>query len=1373
MKKFFVVLITLMMILPYFGMTSANAAGGDKPFSLIELSAKAEPGSVTLSWPKTSQSSIYLYRDYTTSEKPIATLNPTDTSYTDKTSGPHNYSLMVIGRDGAVALKSNLLPVWVPSACESSDGTVIKLWVDKTRMISDCAETTIKTPPSSINGSTYVSIRPIIEAAGGTLLWNGDTRTATISLPPNTVSLTIGSRNAKVNGADKQISTNPKVVPVIVNGTTMLPFRFIIENLGGTVGWDANEKRMDILLPLQPNKAIARAMNAFSTLSQGKLGQMVECGSVESVTTTNPAGDFLTGAKILHYSSEKPTATPLLDVVDTNGRKLEFSNLKTQFNDIDANLSLYKVNIKSRNSQLPSFTTTVLFNNETGDMIDATFLPSTLGFAFEQGSLNATLKGKGEFSQLVASYKIGYSSAKLSGGKLSFAVNTILFNTTASGKMTTVTPGCTPCQLGRTDIYAEFKNTCPDDISPSAKINLPIISNLYDFSLGLGSVGEQVGFSIDQGCGFFPSSSCPDVTEKQSEMAFEIADFRPATATDNPRTASVPVKGVVRLLGKTGWFPETVSDKTKNYITFKLPSDPKPRTMSLAFGGSKNYGSFTLSAMTTSQYPGNPPRFSIKVPLLSSPAGNQVGIFKMIAKASLTILSPVDLISGWFAQSGRKVAQFGGDEIQAKSEFDCPCSGSLKAIEDAKLAVETKGDLSVVTITCRINTDAAFRNDSDKVEVQLFRNDEPLDTITVVKSNPNVTLSDGDPYAGETYKYCIKCTVNSKVIDEWCNEEEITPMPSSFNMTWPNNTTSFSAKIMAGDKFYLKIKVVNTSDSEIKVSLYLKPPCRAWKVSFTNQALSTVITVPANGTNLSTQLAVTPDVGLSGGEVCEFIVEAVSGKQKKVIKLKATTEAAQCAYVAQWNEGGTGIGGDTSAGIQNVQSFTIKNTGNEINKFIIDLGYDRLGSTAQQQWLLRFGNDYVPGMTLNLKPGESREIQVFCRAANDMPDGEKIKVTVSVQACGEKALLVWLLNNKLDECAFDLDWEKGTLTKSMSSYPSEKFYMNFTVKNNMDTDSLFLITSEAKGEKMDVSAQYYELQMGSGEARNVRLTCVTDQKARIGQSKIYVYANCGKTHKTLSVTVNIRKQEECAYAISWDSNGKDTQSSDMPIDEPVETNVRVVNKSLTEQYFAVKVERSIEAWITGISEKTILKQTFTLNPGQEVNTLIIQATAGKETQIGEKCTVTVTIKACGGVQTLKWEVTCVPHQELDASFVAKMSDATWLNDGRLMVPGLFSFQRQGVGLIKTNKFGFEFYDADNFDATLGKTDMLPVDVTVENGTAPWSYNLRIPASVVSKAQANGSSNIKVVMTIKFLFEKNKVQSLVDKSITFIVAIPGK
>lgn len=45
---------------------------------------------------------------------------------------------------------------------------------------------------------------------------------------------------AKVNGIYKTIdSNNPNVVPIIINGRTMLPLRFIAENLSCIVDWDS------------------------------------------------------------------------------------------------------------------------------------------------------------------------------------------------------------------------------------------------------------------------------------------------------------------------------------------------------------------------------------------------------------------------------------------------------------------------------------------------------------------------------------------------------------------------------------------------------------------------------------------------------------------------------------------------------------------------------------------------------------------------------------------------------------------------------------------------------------------------------------------------------------------------------------------------------------------------------------------------------------------------------------------------------------------------------------------------------------------------------------------------------------------------------
>ncbi|HOL83542.1 MAG TPA: copper amine oxidase N-terminal domain-containing protein [Caldisericia bacterium] len=43
--------------------------------------------------------------------------------------------------------------------------------------------------------------------------------------------------------------TNPKVVPMIISGRTMLPVRFVAENLGCKVDWDQDTKTVTITYP--------------------------------------------------------------------------------------------------------------------------------------------------------------------------------------------------------------------------------------------------------------------------------------------------------------------------------------------------------------------------------------------------------------------------------------------------------------------------------------------------------------------------------------------------------------------------------------------------------------------------------------------------------------------------------------------------------------------------------------------------------------------------------------------------------------------------------------------------------------------------------------------------------------------------------------------------------------------------------------------------------------------------------------------------------------------------------------------------------------------------------------------------------------------
>jgi len=97
---------------------------------------------------------------------------------------------------------------------------------------------------------TVVPIRAIVEALGGTIDWDGSTRKVTINFKNTTIELWIDNPKAKVDGKETWIdSDNHNVKPVIQNGRTMLPLRFVAESLGAKVDWDTDTKTITITYP--------------------------------------------------------------------------------------------------------------------------------------------------------------------------------------------------------------------------------------------------------------------------------------------------------------------------------------------------------------------------------------------------------------------------------------------------------------------------------------------------------------------------------------------------------------------------------------------------------------------------------------------------------------------------------------------------------------------------------------------------------------------------------------------------------------------------------------------------------------------------------------------------------------------------------------------------------------------------------------------------------------------------------------------------------------------------------------------------------------------------------------------------------------------
>jgi hypothetical protein len=97
---------------------------------------------------------------------------------------------------------------------------------------------------------TVVPIRAIVEALGGTIGWDGVARKVTINFNETTIYLWIDNPKAKVNGEAKWIDEgNHNVKPIIKNGRTMLPLRFVAESLGCSVEWDAATRTITITYP--------------------------------------------------------------------------------------------------------------------------------------------------------------------------------------------------------------------------------------------------------------------------------------------------------------------------------------------------------------------------------------------------------------------------------------------------------------------------------------------------------------------------------------------------------------------------------------------------------------------------------------------------------------------------------------------------------------------------------------------------------------------------------------------------------------------------------------------------------------------------------------------------------------------------------------------------------------------------------------------------------------------------------------------------------------------------------------------------------------------------------------------------------------------
>ncbi len=126
-------------------------------------------------------------------------------------------------------------------------GRTIELTIDKRVMVVDGASVAMDVAPVILESRTLLPLRALVEEVGGTIVWNAATRQVTVKARGITMVLTIGKNVAMVNGKSTLIDpANSKVVPVILGSRTFLPVRFIAEQLGLGVAWDAPARMVTI-----------------------------------------------------------------------------------------------------------------------------------------------------------------------------------------------------------------------------------------------------------------------------------------------------------------------------------------------------------------------------------------------------------------------------------------------------------------------------------------------------------------------------------------------------------------------------------------------------------------------------------------------------------------------------------------------------------------------------------------------------------------------------------------------------------------------------------------------------------------------------------------------------------------------------------------------------------------------------------------------------------------------------------------------------------------------------------------------------------------------------------------------------------------------
>ncbi len=139
----------------------------------------------------------------------------------------------------AMAVSSVMMPVY---GADTAGAVEIQLNLGNPTLSINGQSVSVAAPFSVGQGTTMVPLRVITEAFGATVDWNANEKTISISYDQKSIQMQIDQKTAQIDGQTVDMTE----APVIQDGTTMVPLRFISENFGATVGFDENTKQVTV-----------------------------------------------------------------------------------------------------------------------------------------------------------------------------------------------------------------------------------------------------------------------------------------------------------------------------------------------------------------------------------------------------------------------------------------------------------------------------------------------------------------------------------------------------------------------------------------------------------------------------------------------------------------------------------------------------------------------------------------------------------------------------------------------------------------------------------------------------------------------------------------------------------------------------------------------------------------------------------------------------------------------------------------------------------------------------------------------------------------------------------------------------------------------